>query len=67
MHPWRSWIARRPPKAKVTGSNPVGCAICEQNCEPLTLGRRSPNSLLPNILATHDVDFAIVNLHAVND
>ena len=26
MHPWPNWIWRVPPKDKVTGSNPVGCA-----------------------------------------
>ncbi len=24
MSPWRNWIARRPPKPKVSGSNPLG-------------------------------------------
>lgn len=26
MHPWLNWIEHRPPKAGITGSNPVGCA-----------------------------------------
>lgn len=27
VSPWLNWIARRPPKAEVTGSNPVGDAL----------------------------------------
>ena len=32
IQPYLSWIERSSPEAKVTGSNPVGCAIFVMGC-----------------------------------
>ena len=47
LSPWHNWIARRPPKPKVAGSNPAGDIFdaCDKCCQGSTFCRASVNDV----------------------